>query len=168
MGYFDGLIASGFKKLDDGRFVYYPYGIFGQGYIISADDATRIRRFVRLNLFIFPPIFVVAFYLFRLYGLVASLLYILFYYYKIHGLLANSEKTHDRMSYRENLRNVAISMGLPTCLIFFFLSLVMTIASIIVLLMTEGGVIGIFSTLFFGLAFLQYFFMVEYAIDRER
>ncbi len=44
MGYFDGLAASSFKKDSSGKTLYYPFGIFGRGYVIPNDKKEKSIR----------------------------------------------------------------------------------------------------------------------------
>ena len=59
MGYFDGLVASGFKKDNSGRTLYYPFGTFGRGYVILDDNKEkRIRSSLKRFYFISLPILI--------------------------------------------------------------------------------------------------------------
>lgn len=50
MGYYDRLIDTCFKTDDEGKILFYRFGIFEKGYILP-DEAKKqqIRRFVKLN-----------------------------------------------------------------------------------------------------------------------
>ncbi len=48
-GYFDGSASALFKKTEDGRVIFYPWGVLGSGYEIPTDQRYReIRQFVKL------------------------------------------------------------------------------------------------------------------------
>ena len=56
MGYFDGLVASSFRKDSSGRTLYYPFGIFGRGYVIPNDEKEKSIRssLKRFNIIALP------------------------------------------------------------------------------------------------------------------
>jgi hypothetical protein len=40
MGFFNALTSSGFKTGQDGRKLFFPWGVLGRGYIIDSERAT--------------------------------------------------------------------------------------------------------------------------------
>lgn len=44
VNYFDNLTSSYFKTAQDGRKLYYPWGFWGRGYVVSETDERRIRQ----------------------------------------------------------------------------------------------------------------------------
>ena len=49
MGYFDALASSSFKIAQDGRRLFFPWGIFGSGYVIGPEEAfVRLRQQVKI------------------------------------------------------------------------------------------------------------------------
>jgi len=48
VGYFDVLTSSSFKTAEDGRRLFFPWGILGSGYVIpSGEEFERLRRHVK-------------------------------------------------------------------------------------------------------------------------
>jgi hypothetical protein len=48
MGYFDGLISGSFKTTQDGRRLFFPWGVLGSGYSIASErDYQRLRQQVK-------------------------------------------------------------------------------------------------------------------------
>ena len=48
MGYFDGLTSGSFKTAQDGRRLFFPWGVLGSGYAIASEqDYQRLRRQVK-------------------------------------------------------------------------------------------------------------------------
>ncbi len=48
MGYFEGLTSSSFKATQDGRWLFFPWGVLGGGYdIASAEAYQRLRRQIK-------------------------------------------------------------------------------------------------------------------------
>jgi hypothetical protein len=53
MGYFDGLVSGSFKTAQDGRKLFFPWGILGSGYAIPSDEQyQRLRSQVKAYLMI--------------------------------------------------------------------------------------------------------------------
>ena len=49
MGYFDGLTDGIFKTDSEGRFLFYPWGVLGKGYVLPDDSKKQeVRQFVSL------------------------------------------------------------------------------------------------------------------------
>jgi hypothetical protein len=48
MGYFDGLTSGSFKTAEDGRRLFFPWGVLGSGYAIASEqDYLRLRQQVK-------------------------------------------------------------------------------------------------------------------------
>lgn len=48
MGYFDGLTSGSFKTTQDGRRLFFPWGVLGSGYSIATEqDYQRLRQQVK-------------------------------------------------------------------------------------------------------------------------
>jgi hypothetical protein len=49
MGYFDALASSSFKIAQDGRRLFFPYGVLGRGYVIDSEqDFKRLERQIKI------------------------------------------------------------------------------------------------------------------------
>jgi hypothetical protein len=49
MGYFDALASSSFKIAQDGRRLFFPYGVLGRGYVIGSEqDFKRLEREIKI------------------------------------------------------------------------------------------------------------------------
>ena len=48
MSYFDGLVNAAFKKTEDGKVAYYPWGVMGKGLVIPDEVHERqLRKFIK-------------------------------------------------------------------------------------------------------------------------
>lgn len=61
MGYFDALASGAFKTTEDGRQLFFPWGILGRGYLIpSEEEADRLRRamdsYLKITLLLVLPV----------------------------------------------------------------------------------------------------------------
>ena len=48
MGYFDALTSSAFKTTEDGRRLFFPWGVLGRGYVLSQSQYERLQKQVRI------------------------------------------------------------------------------------------------------------------------
>lgn len=44
MGYFEDLASRSFKTTEDGRRLFFPWGVFGRGYVIASEDDYQLLR----------------------------------------------------------------------------------------------------------------------------
>jgi hypothetical protein len=53
MGYFDGLTSGSFKTTQDGRWLFFPWGVLGSGYAITSEqDYQRLRQQVKVYMIV--------------------------------------------------------------------------------------------------------------------
>ena len=168
MGYLDGLTNSWFKKRDDGNVTFYPYGKFGNGYILSRESELKIKKFLTECYTIFFPVAILCAVLFRIFAFVFLLFFIPYYSIKIRQLVSNSEKTQEKMRFNEPLENMAKSMGAGISIFILVGSFVMTSLAVFFIFQPGSRLVGILCALFFGLCLLQSIFMVKYSIKFKK
>jgi hypothetical protein len=56
MGYLDGLTDVSFKTDENGNTLFYPWGVFGKGYIVPDDKKNNIRLSIKRNMLIVVPL----------------------------------------------------------------------------------------------------------------
>jgi hypothetical protein len=168
MGYYKGLVDSYFRKSSEGNLIFYPYGKFGSGYIIIDDDQIKIKKFLNRYLKISFPLILLSVFLFGIYAFVLLFIFILFYSIKIKNLLANAKRTREKIKIKEILRNMAVSMGIPTSIFMLIASILMVGGSAFVLFYRNEKLIGILGLLFFGIGLCQSAFLVKYSIEQTR
>lgn len=160
MGYFDGLTASAFKTDASGRTVYFPWGRFGSGYVVTDDERRDgIRRSVRNTVVVsFFAIIVVQ----AIVGFVGNLVllpaYYVWYYFatkkRVHGLERSSEK----LTLRESYRNSALAHNLATLIALFVVAI--GFVAVAVATFDSSPVMAIVTIGFFGLSGLAIGYMV--------
>ena len=47
MGYLNGLINASFKEKDSNTSIFFPYGQFGTGYILSKSEDREAKKFLK-------------------------------------------------------------------------------------------------------------------------
>ena len=53
MGYFDGLTSGSFKTAEDGRKLFFPWGVLGRGYVLASEqDDARLRRQLKVYMMV--------------------------------------------------------------------------------------------------------------------
>jgi hypothetical protein len=172
MKYLDGLINSWFKKTKDEKIVFYPYGIFGRGYVIAPATELKIKTFLK-RYYIISFIVIIFSTLFKHQFFLLSL--ILFigtpYLIKMRQLLSNAQKINEKISLKESMQNAATSMGTVMVFIIFFGSLVLFIGSIVYVFSEYDnyrGLMDIVGMVFFASCFLYSIFLVIYSLNRKK
>jgi len=168
MGYFDGLTSAGFKKREDGKTIFYPYGVFGCGYIVSQEKESKIKKFLMKYYTISFIAIIVSFVLLGPLAFVLFPILLPLYAVTIRQLLLNEEKTQEKMKYGDGLKNMAASMGIRTSILLLVGAIVMEAGSIFSFFITDNRLMSIFCTVLFGLALLQTIFLVKYSIKSKK
>ena len=98
MGYFDALTSSCFKTAQDGRKLFFPWGVWGRGYAVASEqDYERLRRQVKAYMVAsLVPIIVTAALQAYVGALVIGVLLVAFYLvwmrFLLRGLLPSDER----------------------------------------------------------------------------
>jgi Ca2+/Na+ antiporter len=98
MGYFDALTSSCFKTAQDGRKLFFPWGVWGRGYAVASEqDYERLRRQVKAYMVVaLVPIIVTAALQAYVGALVIGVLLVAFYLvwmrFLLRGLLPSDER----------------------------------------------------------------------------
>lgn len=93
MGGLDKCVDASFKKMGDGKLVYYPYANFGPKYILSKESEARIRTFLKIYYIFAIGIPVLISLRSIILGFLSLLLVISVYLIGITIILSVSEKT---------------------------------------------------------------------------
>src|SRR5438552_8459156 len=114
MGYFDALAGGSFKQID-GRWVFYPWGVVGRGYVIPTEQRyVEIRSWVKRSLQLWLPLVVVMGILVGwLYSFALLPVFSLWYWSRVRRLAQELEPAtqaeQDRKSTRLNSSHQIIS-----------------------------------------------------------
>jgi len=161
MGYFDGLVSVSFKKRNDGKTIFYPYG--RAGYILSEDSEKKAKDFLKRYYVISIFAIIVLTILFKMYALISLIFICPYYFFNIKKFIVNSERVTQRTALEEKVKRMAVSMGLPMCILMLLGSLLMTSISIFAIFSSEVRLVGVLGTLLFGLGLIQSVFLVKYS-----
>ena len=111
MGYFDALTSGAFKTAQDGRRLFFPWGVLGSGYELpSEQDYERLRRWVK-GYMIVSLVLIIALGMLNAYlvgGIVVVLLmasYAVWAQMVVRGLQPSGE----RLSMRESMATQAVT-----------------------------------------------------------
>ena len=164
MGYIDGLINSGFKKIENGKSLFYPYGKFGYGYIVDSNTEIGIKQFLKHYYMFSFPIIVIFAILFKSFVFISLFIFIPIYLIRIKQILSISKKSEEKIKYKDVTRNMATSINMPTAFVIFLGSLVMLCVTIFnIVFLRHKELMDIAGVAFFGMCFLQSFFLVKYS-----
>jgi len=144
MNILDKFINIGFRKRQDGFWLFYPYGIFGRGYKVDSHVKRKINKFLKYfypSLTIFVALgFVVNFYV----GLGILFLAGTAYFYTIRKVLSDTERLKEGLSYRSESINILHNLGISTIFVLLILSLILLTGSIFYYQRNQSPVIMMF------------------------
>jgi hypothetical protein len=154
LGYFEGLTSGSFKTAQDGRRLFFPWGVLGRGYVLASEEEyLRLRRQVKaymvtsLLLVIFTPN------LAHGYIIAGALLVLLFGFYLIWMwfLLGRLEVANEGLSWNESMASSARAHGPVVVWLLVIGSLAFVGCGILMLIVQPGSwPVALAATLFFG------------------
>lgn len=126
MGYLDAITSASFKTSEDGRKLFYPWGILGHGYIIPSEEEYKklLRTYKSIWVIFFIILLVGVLFMFlnpiitMLFTLVAFSAYLIGFIFWLYRKYRKFEKSDVKMSYGEALKNESRHMS--TGLMWFF------------------------------------------------
>lgn len=154
MGYFDALTSSYFKTGQDGRRLFFPWGVLGRGYVIASEqDYERLRRQVKAYTVV-SLVLIVGAVAFRgiLEGLLVAGLLILFYLAWMGYLLRSMQPSDERLTLTESMTSQARSHGAVVLWSLEVVALLFIAIGIVMLVVDPGEwMIALAGIVFFGL-----------------
>ena len=166
MGYFDGLTSSSFKKDKSGNICFYPWGVFGKGYVLP-DEASemRIRGFVRRYYMIsLPAIIVVGSVVGWLYAFITLPILIAWYLIKCRSLIYDFAVVNEKLTIRESSANSANAHNRVTLWLLFVFSVLFVAGGLFMLMSGKSGfdkIVGLSAVLFFSTCGAALFYMIK-------
>ena len=133
MGFFDAFADCSFKKVDD-RWLYFPWGVLGRGYVIPSEGRyeeihRRVKRHFQISILLPPLIGVVL--RWSIWGLVLVIgLVSLWYLTKIRPLARGLAASTERITIGESTRTVARGLPAPLLWLIEFGFLILVAAGI--------------------------------------
>ena len=136
MGYFDALTSSYFKTAQDGRKHYFPWGIWGRGYVVPTEaDYNRLQRKMKTALIIWLVVIVATASL-RHYmvALVAAALFIAFHAIWTRSLVRGLPPSDERLSWGESMGTQARAHGAGTLWALLIITLLLVAGGVFLLI----------------------------------
>ena len=152
MGYLNGLINASFKEKDSNTSIFFPYGQFGTGYILSKSEDREAKKFLKLYYTITFISIIIAAIFFGYYTLFLMAILLPLYFIKIHSFLNGKEKLSAKYKMSDSMITMAISMGFLTRLLLFLAGILLFAGSIFISIKTNHKILGLIGIIFFGLS----------------
>ena len=113
MSYFDGLVNAAFKKTEDGKVAYYPWGVMGKGLVIPDEVHERqLRKFIKaFYMGMFPLIVCAAVFFEPWQTFVAGAIGMGYFYIQSKRLTRGFATAAEAITLRESLANSAQGHG---------------------------------------------------------
>lgn len=154
MGYFDGLTSGSFKATEDGRRLFFPWGVLGGGYAIASEpDYQRLRTQVKTYMVITLAA-VIASGMYEPYRapLAAAALLVCFYLGWMWRLLPRMERSDESLSMQESMTTQARAHGPVVLWLLEIVSIVFVMSGIAIFVFDSGSrFTALFCIAFFGL-----------------
>ena len=170
MGYFDGLTDAVFKKDSAGNNVFYPWGIFGSGFIIhSEDQKNQIRNFYKTMYRMMLPAIVIIHVLVGVWlNLVLLPIYIAWYHLRMRKITKDLPKTLEKLKISEAYKNSAKSHNLPTLIFLGLISIGFVAIGAFLLKSGENALIACAMIGLFGLCSVVMGCMIKTKIQSKK
>jgi hypothetical protein len=109
IGYFDALTSSYFKITQDGRKLFFPWGIFGRGYVIASQDYKQLQHQVKIYTIVSPVLIIVAAALFQRLNVAVAIgvLLTMFYIVWAQYLTRDLQISNERLSLQDSMTSQA-------------------------------------------------------------
>lgn len=154
MGYFDALASSSFKTGEDGRKLFFPWGVFGGGYVIGSEqDYERLRRQVK-SYMIVSMVMIIGFGAFGgpLFSISSLIPLLGFYLIWMIYLLPRLRPSNETLSLQESMSSQARTHNKVVLWVLEIGSLAFVATGIAMLIFDPGSrLVALASIAFFGL-----------------
>ena len=154
MGYFDGLTSGSFKTAEDGRRLFFPWGVLGSGYAIATEqDYRRLRQQVKAYIVV-TLVAVIASGIYEPYRapLAAAALLVAFYLAWMWRVLPRLDRTDEKLSLQESMTSQAQAHGAVVLWSLEIASIAFVVIGVTMLVFDPGSrLTALACTFFFGL-----------------
>jgi hypothetical protein len=154
MGYFDGLTSGSFKTSQDGRRLFFPWGVLGGGYAIASEqDYQRLRQQVKTYMVV-TLVAVIASGMYEPYlaPLAAAALLVCFYLTWMWRVLPRLQRSGERLSLQESMTSQAQAHSAVVLWLLAIVSVAFVGAGILMFIFDPGSrLTALACTVFFGL-----------------
>jgi hypothetical protein len=154
MGYFDGVTEASFKKNKEGQTLYYPWGIFGKGYLITdAAKESQLRNFTKYNYMLILPLVILNQIIFGpVPNLIIFPIYTIIFIALIKKFTNGLPVVTEKLKVSEAYRNSAKRHDLFTLIILDIVALLFVALGLLFVIEKRNTLLGIFAIVLFGLA----------------
>ena len=164
MGYFDGLASGIIKKDKDNNPVYYPWGVFGKGYVLpNAERETAIKNMVILFYQITFGLLLIHLFLLKniliLTLLVVGL--VIWFLVKSKQLTKDCPISDEKLTLKEGYTNSAKAHNKTVLWILFGVSVLFTLGAIALLFLGKSLMLGTFGAVLFGASSAAIYYMIQ-------
>jgi hypothetical protein len=161
---YSDLLTTGFIKTGaDGRKIVYPWGRYGNGYIIPSNDAYErlndlLKVYIVVGIWLFLPITIPGHYVF---AAIIMALWLALYWIWMRIEMRGLERTRERLTYREGISNIARLTPRWLLWIEAILMSVFVVAGILSLIIEPGKwMISLAGIVFFGFGAVMFVAML--------
>lgn len=170
MGYFEGVSSLYIKKDGEGRAVFYPWGVFGKGYVLP-DEAREsgMRRFLKTYTITVIAAFAITA-AFGLGWLIAALVGAMAWFFlAVKRMLKGCPVSAEKMTFRESYSNAGRSHNAVTLWVLLLISLFFTFIGFFLAWRgypaPQSAVMGL-AGLIFGALSAAYVYMLKVKLSR--
>jgi hypothetical protein len=157
MGYFDALTSSAFKTTEDGRRLFFPWGVLGRGYVLTERQYEKLQKQVRIYMIV-ALVLIIAMAVLKEYLATAVVVAFLLGFYLIwmKFVLADLQPADERLSLEESMTSQAVRHN-PVMLWFMtIVSFAFVAMGVFALIIDRANWwIGLGCIVFFGLCALM-------------
>jgi hypothetical protein len=154
MGYFDGLTSGSFKTAEDGRRLFFPWGVLGSGYAIASEqDYLRLRQQVKAYMVV-TLVLVIASGMYEPYRapLAAAALLVCFYLAWMWRVLPRLRRSDEKLLLQECMTAQARAHGPVVLWLMEIASVAFVVGGIALLVFDPSSRLTAFAcTVFFAL-----------------
>jgi len=152
--YFEGLVAGNFKTAADGQRLFYPWNVWGKGYVLpDACTEQRMRKLLKIYYMVWLPLVIIVVSIaspFGFYDAFALLpVGLLVYGVVVRSLTQRLLSSEERLRLTESLTSSASAYSRATLWLLFLVSALFVVSGIAMILDSQVG-LGLLSILFFG------------------
>jgi hypothetical protein len=171
MGYFDALTSNSFETREDGRRLFFPWGILGHGYAIPSEaEYERLRRGVKAYQVVSLPLVIVAMIwkgIPAAAAVVAAL--IVWYAFWARAQCRRLPRTDEKLTLRENIAGQAREHSLTSLWLLELGALAFVGAGVFILVRDPGKWLLVAVVLaFFGFAAVMFARMLVMRMRKAR
>lgn len=165
MNYFESIADSYFKKSNEGKDVFYPWGVLGKGYIIPTEEkAIELRKSFKKGGIISLLFVYFTLYMGKAFGLPVAagflILYTFVYYIYVQTITRHMEKTSERLTLMESYFNMSRSLSWLNLILLTSGCLMFVVAGTWIMVQNKGFWIGLSSVVFFGFGLGVFIFQI--------